>query len=128
MLWLGDNIYLREADWNTRTGIMYRYTHTRSLPEMQPLLASSINYAIWDDHDFGPNDADRSYHLKNTTLEAFKLFWANPTYGIVGDSGVATTFEWGDVQFFMLDNRYFRAPNERNRENVPYWVITRYAG
>ena len=37
MLWLGDNTYLREVDWYTRTGFIHRYTHTRSLPELQPL-------------------------------------------------------------------------------------------
>ena len=31
MLWLGDNVYLREPDWNSRTGIQKRYSHTRSL-------------------------------------------------------------------------------------------------
>ena len=75
MLWLGDNIYLRPADWYSRTGIMHRYTHTRSVPELQALLANAHNYAIWDDHDFGPNDSDRSYVHKDVTLEAFKLFW-----------------------------------------------------
>ena len=35
MLWLGDNTYLREADWNSRSGILYRYSHTRSTPELQ---------------------------------------------------------------------------------------------
>jgi alkaline phosphatase D len=65
MLWLGDNMYLREADWNTRTGILHRYTHTRSTPEMQRLLASTHNYATWDDHDFGPNNSDRSFIHKD---------------------------------------------------------------
>lgn len=108
MLWLGDNTYLREADWYSRTGILYRYTHTRSLPEMQPLLASAHNYAIWDDHDFGPDNSDRSFVLKNTTLEAFQLFWGNPTYGINNQPGVTTHFQWNDIDFFLLDNRYFR--------------------
>ena len=30
MLWLGDNAYLREVDWNSWTGILRRWTHTRS--------------------------------------------------------------------------------------------------
>ena len=113
MLWLGDNIYLREADWNTRTGIMYRYTHTRSLKEMQPLLGSTHHYAIWDDHDFGPNDSDRSYWGKNMTEEAFNLFWGNNNTNLTGQGGTTNTFFWNDVQFFMLDNRYFRTPNNR---------------
>jgi alkaline phosphatase D len=111
MLWTGDNTYTREVDWNTRTGVLKRYTHTRSVPEMQPLLASTHHYAIWDDHDFGPNDSDRSFWLKSVTLEAFKLFWANPNY--IFDEGCTGTFVWGDCQFFLLDDRTFRAPDEQ---------------
>ena len=110
MLWTGDNTYTREADWNSRTGVLKRYTHTRSLPQMQPLLASTHNYAIWDDHDYGPNDSDRGYWLKSTTLDAFKLFWANPNY--IFDEGCTGTFVWSDCQFFLLDDRTFRAPDE----------------
>ncbi len=33
MLWLGDT-YLREPDWNSEAGILYRYTHTRSLLQL----------------------------------------------------------------------------------------------
>ena len=57
MLWLGDNTYLREPDWNSRTGFINRYSHTRALAELQPLLASTHHYATWDDHDFGPNNS-----------------------------------------------------------------------
>lgn len=111
MLWTGDNTYTREVDWNSRSGVLHRYTHTRSLPQMQPLLASAANYAIWDDHDFGPNDSDRGYWLKPVTLEAFKLFWANPNY--IFDEGCTGTFVWGDCQFFLLDDRTFRSPDEQ---------------
>jgi alkaline phosphatase D len=113
MLWLGDNVYLREADWYTRTGILARYTHTRSIPELQPLLASTHHYATWDDHDFGPDNSDRSWIHKDASLEAFKLFWGNPTYGVGGKPGVTTMFQWADVEFFLLDDRYYRTPNDR---------------
>jgi len=113
MLWLGDNTYLREPDWYTRTGFLHRYTHTRSLPELQPLLASTHHYAIWDDHDFGPNDSDRSFVHKDLATEVFKLFWANPTVGLPGQGGTTSFFQWGDVDFFLLDDRYFRTPNNR---------------
>ena len=113
MLWLGDNTYLREADWDSRTGIFHRYSHTRALPEMQPLLASSHNYAIWDDHDFGPNDSDKGFIHKNLTFEAFSTFWANPGYGFDSQQSITSTFQWGDVQFFLLDNRSFRTANKR---------------
>ncbi|MGA1308298.1 MAG: alkaline phosphatase D family protein, partial [Candidatus Kapaibacteriota bacterium] len=113
MLWLGDNVYLREADWGSKFGIIKRYEHTRALPELQPLLGSVHHYAIWDDHDFGPNDSDRGYVLKNEAREVFSEFWGNPTYGNGKKEGIYTTFQWGDVQFFLLDNRFFRSPNRR---------------
>jgi len=126
MLWLGDNTYTREADWGSRSGILKRYTHTRSLPEMQALLASSHNYALWDDHDYGPNDADRAFWGKHFTADAFKLFWANPSYGVMDKPSCVTQFEWGDAEFFFLDNRTFRSPNNRKtgtREMLSDWQI-----
>ncbi|MEL6812442.1 MAG: alkaline phosphatase D family protein [Bacteroidota bacterium] len=111
MLWLGDNTYLREADWNSRTGFLHRYTHTRSLPELQPLLASTHHYAIWDDHDFGPNNADGSFWMKETATEIFQLFWGNPNYNVTGEGGITGSFQWADLQFFLLDNRYHRTSN-----------------
>lgn len=113
MLWLGDNIYLREADWSSRSGIRHRYTHFKSLDELQDLWSSMHHYAIWDDHDYGPNDADRSFIGKELTLEAFKDFWANPTYGINDAPGITTQFSYNDLDFFLLDNRYYRSPNDR---------------
>jgi alkaline phosphatase D len=111
MVWLGDNTYTREGDWNTKSGFQHRYTHTRSLPEMQPLLASTHHYATWDDHDYGPNDGDRSFWNKEMASETFDLFWANPNGKPLGKGSVVNTFGWGDCQFFMLDDRWFRAPN-----------------
>jgi alkaline phosphatase D len=115
MIWGGDNLYLREADWDSKTGILHRYTHSRSIKEIQPLLAKTQNFAIWDDHDFGPNDSDRSFYNKNLTLEAFKDFWANKSYGMTPEQneGNYSTFNWSDAQFFLLDDRFFKSPNDR---------------
>lgn len=111
MLWLGDNTYLREPDWSTRTGMLHRFTHSRSLPELQPLLAATHHYAIWDDHDFGPNDSDGTWVHKDMAWEVFRAFWGNPTFGVNGQKGCTTWFQFNDVDFFLLDNRYFRTPN-----------------
>ncbi|TRX30070.1 alkaline phosphatase family protein [Flavobacterium franklandianum] len=115
MLWMGDNIYLREADWDTKTGIYHRYTHSRSIKELQPLLAKTQNFAIWDDHDFGPNDSDRSFYNKHISQQAFKDFWANKSYGLDTNQneGTCSTFSWSDADFFLLDNRFFKSPNDR---------------
>ena len=113
MVWLGDNTYLREADWNSRSGILHRYTHTRAYSGLQPLLASTHHYATWDDHDYGPDNSDRSYWAKGLTREAFELFWPNPSYGVPGVPGIATVFEWADTLFVLLDDRTHRSPNDR---------------
>lgn len=122
MLWLGDNAYLREVDWNSWSGILRRWTHTRGIHDIQPLLAEMPHYAIWDDHDYGPNDADRGWWNKRQTRAAFGLFWPNPGSGIpeLGDA-ITTQFQYGDVDVFMLDDRWFRAPDTRKTGSRPYF-------
>lgn len=124
MLWLGDNTYLREADWNTKTGIYHRHTHSRSIKELQPLLASTAHFAIWDDHDYGPNDSDYSFAYKDLTEEAFNLFWANPNTNVTGQGGITGTFQWSDCDFYLLDNRYHRTPNAESASNKQMWGRT----
>ena len=109
MIWLGDNIYLREVDFSSLSGFVHRYTHARSIPEMQPLLAKGAHYAIWDDHDFGPNDCDGSWLHADWSLKAFSAFWPNPESGLPSAPNLnVSQFLYGDVEFFLLDNRSHR--------------------
>lgn len=112
MLWGGDNLYLRESDWSSESGIWYRYSKDRSTPDLQPLLAAMPQYATWDDHDFGPNNSNTSYELKQVSLEAFQTYWGNRTYGEPDNPGIYGKFQWGDAAFFLLDNRYHRDESE----------------
>jgi len=112
MLWLGDNLYTREADFFSPTGLAARYRHDRALPELQPLLAATSHYATWDDHDYGPNNSDLSYSLKATALELFGMYWPGLVYGTPETPGVFQQVSWGDVDFFLLDDRWYRKPNE----------------
>lgn len=132
MVWLGDNNYLREADYESRSGIYHRYTHSREVPELQRLLRSMHHYAIWDDHDFGPNDSDGTYWGKEITREAFVDFWANPNYGVNGLEGITGTFTWNDCDFFLLDNRWDRTPPSAEGQILGddqiRWLIDRLRG
>ncbi|PEN12747.1 phosphodiesterase [Longibacter salinarum] len=122
MLWTGDNTYLREVDWADASTMNDRYAHTRKLPEMQALLGSTHHYATWDDHDFGPNNSDRSYPLKDAALELFQRYWANPTFGMPDVPGVFGSFMWNDVEFFLMDDRYHRSPTTAPRsEKKTQW-------
>ena len=108
MIWLGDNVYLREVDWTSPGQMAYRYAHTRRTPEMQPLLANVHNYALWDDHDYGPDNSDRSFVLKGAALQIFQRYWGNPSYGLPELAGTFGHFSWGDADFFLLDDRTYR--------------------
>jgi len=107
-VWLGDNVYLRESDWNHDYGFVYRWTHDRSIEELRPMLATIPQYATWDDHDYGPNDADRSFHNKAMATKWFNAFWGNPSAGLPELPGIFTFFEWGDANVYLLDNRTYR--------------------
>ena len=107
MLWLGDNWYTREVDYQSNWGLWYRAWRDRSLPILQKFWGSMGHLAIWDDHDFGPNDYGKSYHLKYTSLEVFKSFWLNHSYGD-GKEGIYTRYQYNDIDFFLLDNRWWR--------------------
>jgi alkaline phosphatase D len=111
MLWLGDNLYTREVDFFSPTGLAARYWHDRATSELQPLLAATSHYATWDDHDYGTNDSDETYPLKAASLELFGRYWPAVVYGTPETTGVFQKVTWGDVDFFMLDDRYHRKPD-----------------
>ncbi len=119
MVWGGDNLYLREADFSSRSGIWYRFSKNRSTPDFQPLLAAMPHYAIWDDHDYSSNDGNRAYSFKGETTEAFQRYWGNPTWGLPELPGTFGTFYWGDAAFILMDNRTYRDDSNFDPERHP---------
>jgi alkaline phosphatase D len=112
MLTLGDNVYI---DLPEEPGPFHRYSYycRQSRPEWRELTASIPIYAIWDDHDCGIDDIwlgpyrDRPA-FKPGLLKLFKQNWNNPSYGNEAAPGCWFGFSIGDVDFFMLDCRYYR--------------------
>lgn len=111
MIWLGDNWYTRYPDYSSEWGLNFRPSHERQAPVMQKFLKSMSHYAIWDDHDYGPNDADKSYVLKEASRKVFLKYWPNPAYGM-NNEGIYTMFTYNDVDFFLLDDRWFRSDDK----------------
>ena len=116
-LLLGDNVYI---DNPTRPAVQkYCYYRRQSRPEFREFSSSIPLYAIWDDHDFVIDDGWGGPEINNPEwkIPVWKLFctnWNNPYYG--GGSrqpGCWVDFSIGDVDFFMLDGRYYRT-NPRN--------------
>ncbi|MCD6063362.1 MAG: alkaline phosphatase family protein [Flavipsychrobacter sp.] len=107
MVWLGDNWYLPNKI--PRNEILWQGAyHVRCKPILQPLLRAMPHYATWDDHDYGPNDSDKDFPLKEDARRAFIDYWANPSYGN-DDKGIYTSFTYGDVKFYLLDDRWWRS-------------------
>lgn len=111
-LWLGDDVYfsLAEKEWLDPAAMARRWRLQRALPALQPLLAHTAHYAVWDDHDYGPNDADKTWRGRDVALGLFTRYWANPGYGTGGEPGVWFRFRRGRVEFFLLDSRSHRDP------------------
>ncbi|WP_395377586.1 alkaline phosphatase D family protein [Marinicella sp. W31] len=109
MLWLGDNWYYREVDFDAEQSLLYRVELDRGRDHLQKILARYPNYAIWDDHDYGPDNADSSFIFKQKALDIFKKYWANPSYGMPETDGIFTKVRFNDVDFFLLDDRYHRS-------------------
>ncbi|MDP3928826.1 MAG: alkaline phosphatase D family protein [Bacteroidota bacterium] len=116
MLWLGDNVYMREADYSSVSGMERRYLHTRSEPKLQPLLAKMNHYAIWDDHDYGDNDANKTFEHKLTSHNLFSEYWVNRSSNYLYEDGIYFSFKHSDAEFFMLDNRWFRDESNLNEQ------------
>ncbi|MBX3394009.1 MAG: alkaline phosphatase family protein [Phycisphaerae bacterium] len=116
-LFIGDNIYLPNDSIQypaTRAEVLKLYCDTydrqRRMPELQSLLRSTYCFGLWDDHDYGPNNSDRTWQWKDVALEAFMLYFPGE-YGLPDARGCFRKFAWGDVDIFMLDDRTFRDPN-----------------
>ncbi len=109
MIWLGDNVYYLGKDYKSYNNMFLRNLKLReSFKMLQNFLAAQPNYAIWDDHDYGWNDADRTFPLKDSALKVFRSFWPN-TYE-TDIKQTYFTFRYNDAEFFMTDGRWFRSP------------------
>jgi alkaline phosphatase D len=119
MLWVGDNSYLRPADWTSPAGMRYRWARDKADPSLQALWRSMHHLATWDDHDFGPNDSSKSFPLRRDSQSLFREFWANPPSGLPEDEGIMSSFVWSDCLFVLLDNRSNRDANHLDLQAHP---------
>jgi alkaline phosphatase D len=53
-----------------------------------------------------------SYVMKGESLTLFRRYWANPSYGLPDALGIFGRARWGDVDLFLLDDRWYRSANK----------------
>lgn len=127
-LFLGDNIYGDTRDMDV---LRAKYAKLAAKPGFQRLRRKAPCLAIWDDHDYGENDAGREYPMKQESKDIFLDFWMEPkasprrsragnyTSTIIGPEGRR-------VQIIMPDNRWFRSGligiTEEPKDRGPYLV------
>ena len=114
VLMLGDNHYANTSDLAKQRA---DYTMHRKVAGFRELAAQVPFVGIWDDHDFGPNNSDGTLPGKENSLRAFKEFWANAAFGEPENPGCYHRFSRGDVDFFMLDVRYYRSPDNAPKDD-----------
>lgn len=108
-IWAGDAIYADSLDPEV---LAEEYRRQRDLPEIRRFMASTPQFCIWDDHDYGLNDQDRRHPGKVEALAMFNRYWPNPSTGLPDMRGAFFRWSRGGVDFFFLDVRYHRDPNE----------------
>lgn len=109
-MWLGDIVYADTEDMD-RTRSLYREQKER--PEYAALTKETRITGIWDDHDYGKNDAGREYPKRVESQTALLDFLGEPKDGPRRRRrGTYASYEVGSgdrrVKVIMLDGRYHR--------------------
>lgn len=74
-IWLGDNIY---GDTDRMGELEAKWSEQKNNPGYKNLLATCRVEGIWDDHDYGRNDAGREYEFKKDSQRLFLDFLDEP--------------------------------------------------
>ena len=107
------------GDWTSMEGMLHRHLMTRVHPELQAMFRTVPSYAVWDDHDYGPNNADRTFELREEATHAFRQMWANPSYGTPSTPGVFSAFRHGPAEIFLMDDRYYKYSPQEHDDVTP---------
>ena len=106
---MGDNIYSNSTEPEKQRSM---YLNFRGDRYFRAFSATTPIYAIWDDHDYGKDNSDRRQPGKEKSLKTFNEMWANPPSQAKMTPGIWTRFTIGQAEFFLMDVRYHRSPND----------------
>jgi alkaline phosphatase D len=110
---IGDNCYFDEPDWQSQHTMMLAQLRSRNNAPLRRLLAETPVLAIWDDHDFGPNDSDETFANKHDAIAVFRRVWAQRAYGEERVTGIFSAVRWGPVEILLTDDRWYRQEKKR---------------
>ena len=106
---LGDTAYYKSEDLGDKRRMLNSFARNRSLPAFGRLCSSRPVQAIWDDHDFGNNDADGSAPHSLMAKEVFLGQFPRTTpHDCSPSGGIEFSILLGNTRFLFLDNRSHR--------------------
>lgn len=89
----------------------YQSKYNYNYPFASEVLSRMPIMYVYDDHDFAANNPDGTTPEKLNSVNGYKMFF--PHYPLANENnGIWQSFSFGDVDFFMLDTRSQRSPNE----------------
>lgn len=108
MLWTGDYVYYANYHLKTKHGMFRRMNNQRVMfPEINSFQQHIANYAMWDDHDYGPNNSEGDFLFKEKSKWVFNMQWGNPIHeSYQANDGIYFNFTHKDVEVMMMDCRY----------------------
>jgi alkaline phosphatase D len=101
----GDNHY---GNTSVVDALRWNYRWSLERPERAALARTTSTIATWDDHDYTGNNTDATAPGRANALRVFQEYWANPPVGTSSIPGTFFAQSHGDVDFFLLDDRYHR--------------------
>jgi alkaline phosphatase D len=109
-IWLGDIIY---ADTTDMRALAKMYKTLKNTPGYKKLREKTQIVGIYDDHDFGANDAGKSFPKKKQSKKCLMDFLDVPLKASVRSrEGSYTSYTFGKapqtIKVIVLDTRYFR--------------------
>ena len=110
-IFLGDNIY---GDTNDMDVLAEKYQRLGAKPGFKTLKAQTPIIAMWDDHDYGQNDAGKEYPHKEQSRQIMLNFWDEPVNSVrrTRPDGIYTSYMYGEneqtIQVIMPDLRWNR--------------------
>ncbi len=114
VLYFGDNVYgdVRSND-PALPELKAAYMRLADSAPFSRVRAAAPVLTVWDDHDYGMNDAGGDYQFKEQSERLFEYVWdvKDERAARPGVYGSWTIGEEGErVQIIMLDTRFFRSP------------------
>lgn len=109
-VWLGDIIY---ADTTDMKALAKMYKSLKNVPGYKKMREKTQIVGIYDDHDYGANDAGKSFPKKKQSKKCLMDFLDVPLKSALRkQEGAYTSYTFGKapqtIKVIILDTRYFR--------------------